>query len=373
MQQLEQLETADKRRILEQLNRTMSEAGDDEAAAVDMPRGAEAAQGATSKIVVEVPARPPPRRLRLFSGKLPVPSGEVDFESWKVAVEQMLADQTMTEEIKKLTMLESLLRPALDVIRSISVSTDAAGCLTMLRNMYGQVQDGHDLLVDFLVTYQEGKETASEYVNRLYIKLISVAEKGGIAVGEVSTYLLRQFIRGCQDDTMVQKLHLEEKEDNPPEFGNLLLSIRKEESRRTAKRLQQKQTAAINKAQNVAGKDTASNYTKELEARVQQLSSEVEQIKRSQVATDRSPAPSQQAPRGTTRPPHTKQQSHRSRGTFRHRSSRRTSFCFKCGTDGHKMETCQKAANAELVQQKLMGHGTKSQDLNSRQHLSWDQ
>jgi len=79
------------------------------------------------------------RKLRLFSGKKPVPNGEVDFETWSRLAQQVVNDTEVSESSKQRVVLSSLLRPALDIALS---ETTSKGTLDTLRTIYGNVQDG---------------------------------------------------------------------------------------------------------------------------------------------------------------------------------------------------------------------------------------
>ena len=108
------------------------------------------------------------------------------------------------------------------------LSTD----LFQLILVYGDLADGHELYIKFLCSMQEEKEMDSEYLQRLYIQVMEAAEKGGLPRTDIASSLLRQFVSGCRDEQMVQKLRLDEQFDNPPKFGDLLLQVRKEGTRR---------------------------------------------------------------------------------------------------------------------------------------------
>ena len=95
--------------------------------------------------------------------------------------------------------------------------------------------DSQELLTQYYSKYQVEKESASTYLQRLYLLATEVADKGGVTVGKIPDLLLRQFIRGSHDEILIQKLDLEELVDEPPSFAELLLSMRKEEARRTEK------------------------------------------------------------------------------------------------------------------------------------------
>jgi hypothetical protein len=115
------------------------------------------------------------RKLRLFSGKSPVPSGEVDFETWRLQVRQLDNEPELDENQKRRIILQSLLRPALDSVATVATKVEI---LQILDNIYGSVVDGTELLLKFQTTYQNDKESCSSYLQRLYHMGIDIAEKG---------------------------------------------------------------------------------------------------------------------------------------------------------------------------------------------------
>ena len=120
------------------------------------------------RIVVQATSSPKPRKLRLFSGRKPIPSGEVDFETWRLLVKQLEADDHISDGDKKLVVLQNLLRPALDAVKSCGALSEI---LDILDNLYGTIVDGQELLIRFHTTYQEDKESGSEYVQRIIFYL----------------------------------------------------------------------------------------------------------------------------------------------------------------------------------------------------------
>ena len=336
------LSSAERRRTLEFLRRDLD--ATDQSGDQSRDNGGDGSSSARGAYV-----RPPLRKLRLFSGKYPTTSGEVDYETWRLQATQMIEDGNMAETDKKMVLLQSLLRPALDTVSSISRTSSAIDCVEMLETIYGRVEDGHDLVVAFHTTYQEEKETASAYLNRLYLLLVQAADRRGLKVKEIPIYLLRQFMRGCQDDSFVQRLHLEARLDDPWEFGEFLLSIRKEECRRTEKRLRMSRTtvqveaSARNTQEAARGKQSSPDKkTRELEVQVNQLTTQLKELQAKSFA----PA----AVRGKT-----EKESDSSSGSSGSNAMRKRKpfFCYRCGTDGHRKATCLKEANPELVFQKL--------------------
>ena len=295
------------------------------------------------RIIVQSTSSPRPRKLRLFSGRSPIPSGEVDFETWRLLVRQLEDDGHISDADTKLVILQNLLRPALDAVKAIGPLSEV---LDVLDNLYGSVVDGQELLIRFHTTYQEEKESASEYVQRIYLLVIESSEKGGAILGDVPKLLLSQFIRGCRDEALIAKLKLEEKVGAPPSFAVLLLSIRREESKMVEKRLRLKAAGRVSTVAVV--EDPTSGQIKQLQDQVSQLSAQLQQhmsqpkvpySKSEKVKGAASQASGADSGRG-------RRPSHRGRQKF-------PIFCYRCGLDGHSMDKCREAKNPTLVQEKL--------------------
>ncbi len=65
------------------------------------------------------------RKLRLFSGRVPVPHGEVEYVGWRMKVRQIQTDNDdrLTDGQLKRLILESLQRPTLDALRNSTGSS----------------------------------------------------------------------------------------------------------------------------------------------------------------------------------------------------------------------------------------------------------
>lgn len=59
-------------------------------------------------------------RLRPFSERVPGPNNEVDYETWRSNVEFLLKDTTQSHLYKSRKLLESLLSPAIDVVKHLT-------------------------------------------------------------------------------------------------------------------------------------------------------------------------------------------------------------------------------------------------------------
>ena len=288
------------------------------------------------RIVVETPSRPPPRKLRLFSGKSPVPSGEVDFDTWRLLVKQLEGDEHVSTSDKKSIILQNLLRPALDAVRSID--GDFKQILSVLDNLYGSVVDGTELLIQFHTTYQNEKESASSYLQRIYLLLMETADKGGVSVADIPKFLIKQFIRGSSDEGLISKLKLDDKVDDPPSFADFLLSVRVQESKATEKRLRLK---VAERSPQLA----ESSIVSDLRGKVAQLEAQLCSL---------SAQSSKEQSKHVDSKPVVKTPAHPKKSNVgRKRSSPRSFFCYRCGEDGHHFQECKKDKNPSLVQEKL--------------------
>ncbi|KAJ8401388.1 hypothetical protein AAFF_G00386190 [Aldrovandia affinis] len=86
-------------------------------------------------------------KLRAFSGQIPRPNNEVDYDTWRSHVELILKDTTMSDLQKSLRIRESLLPPASDVIKRLGPGAVAASYIQLLDAAYDTVEDGDKTLV----------------------------------------------------------------------------------------------------------------------------------------------------------------------------------------------------------------------------------
>lgn len=130
----------------------------------------------------------PSKWLRPFSGRMPKPSGENDFETWCLHVDLMFQDGAPVD-VQRMEVLESLLPPGSDVAGQINllILENMWSCWTLLMvcwrcwwSLY-QVFEHH-----------QKREKALEYPQRL-----QVLSRNGISRSSASHQLLEQFKRGC--------------------------------------------------------------------------------------------------------------------------------------------------------------------------------
>lgn len=306
----------------------------------------------TSRVVIQTGSDKFRSKLKQFSGITPVPSGQVDYRTWSKSAIRLQKDSNTSDEEKLSRIQNSLVKPALDIVECALDSGSVTKLLSILESAYGSVEDPRDLLNNFNNSVQNHKESPSSYLSRLYLLCDELQRRGVVPVEDGPSMLLKQFVYGCTDDNLLLKLRLEEKEDDAPDYGTLLLTLRREEAKRTRRQM-------------IAKRVVTQQLSTEKDDEVEQLRQEVKQLKlgksvktsidsddnevvklREEVAQLRQQVAgscNQQMPTGN---PSCYNSDVRSSQTHPKRKLR---FCFKCGMDGHTVWKCNKDANPQLV------------------------
>lgn len=288
-------------------------------------------------------------RLRSFSGRIPKPSNEADYESWRSQIDLLLADPSLSLLHVTRRIMESLLAPASDLVKGLGPDTLPPVLLRVLDSAFGTVEDGEELYAKFLNTLQNPGERPSTYLQRLQLALNTVVKRGGVLAADTDRHLLKQFVRGCWDNTVIAKLQLEQRKGNPPAFSELLLLLRTEEERQQAKETlmkkhinagspKHKATIQSQSTCSCGHTSSSSDELKELKKQMQQLQRQMSAF----LSAQKSPAQSKSmpAPRQTSRTPP------------QSAVKPKAWYCFNCGEDGHISSSCSNAANPSLVEQK---------------------
>ena len=270
--------------------------------------------------------------IKNFSGQKPGP-GEVDYKHWRRSALQIASDESISESRARTYILQSLTGAADDAI-DLHRDEPVKNIIAILDKIFGTIADGTDLLAEFFQRFQQPGEQTSQYVNTLYIALCEVVKQDGIPMRDVPETLVRQILRGCSDEQMLNKLRLDERllnkprleeQDPVPEYPDLIVRIRREEARRTERRLRLKQAARRNTAlldssmesqspQTPPKRTPETPQTTELDDKLKQLRQKVAQLEASHTCTD--------------------------------------IFCYRCGDDGHMAYDCQGLPNRALVEEK---------------------
>lgn len=339
-------------------------------------------------------------RLRSFSGRTPCPSHEADFDTWRNSVELILQDTSLSDLQRSRKVLDSLVSPAADVVKHLGPQALPTTYLELLDSAFGTVEDGDELFAKFLNTLQDAGEKPSHYLHRLQTVLAKALKRGGVSATETDRHLLRQFCRGCWDDVLITELQLEQNRNNPPSFSELLLQLRVEEDKHSAKenrmrkRLgssKQKVSAHLMTASPPASNASTDGDLADVRKQVAELQSQLTRLKSSKTESNSSPQDnvvaqlkkqvtelqSQLTSLKVQKPSKVKinvtkpnakplAESKKSPSTAEEKPTNRPKpwYCFQCGEDGHTASSCPNDPNPALV-------AAKRKQLKERQSL-WD-
>ncbi|XP_077058963.1 paraneoplastic antigen Ma1 homolog [Siphateles boraxobius] len=213
------------------------------------------------------------RRLRLFSGVLPTPCGEEQFDNWLEQAQLMVEESECADKEKRRRLMESIKGPALEIVKSARVTdpeVSAAKCLEALENAFGTAESGEDLYFAFRMMRQQPTEKLSEFLRRLEQALVKVVQQGGISVTYMDRARLEQVLRGATaSDLMLVNLRLRERRDKPPTFLQLLKEIRSEEEYEASRKKVNLSVQCVQAKQEVDVK----------QAEIQSLKAEVKELK----------------------------------------------------------------------------------------------
>lgn len=311
-----------------------------------------------------------PMRLRSFSGKIPRPSGETDYNTWRSHVELLRKDPAIPNLQKSRKIFESLLSPAADIVNRLSSEASPEAYLQLLDSAFGTVEDGEELFAHFMNTLQDAGEKASAYLCRLQVALNLAERRGGIATEEADKHILKQFCRSCWDNALLSDLNLEEKKKCPPTFSDLLLMRRTEEDRQAAKATRMKKHLGATRQRAVVHSQGTCTC-RELQAVIQPESDPLTDVKK-QVASLQSQFTTLMSKKNkknskgdaeqcsgeaatsklhvgaaSSKPATPKQNTHPKQNT-----QPKPWYCFKCGEDGHISTACSNDPNPTLVTEK---------------------
>lgn len=305
-----------------------------------------------------------PIKLRSFSGKLPRPNSETDYDTWRSHVELLRKDPTLSNLQKSRKIFESLLSPAADIVKRLSPEATPETYLQLLDAAFGTVEDGEELFAQFMNTLQDPGEKASTYLCRLQAALNLAVKRGGAAHGEADRHILKQFCRGCWDNPLLSDLNLEEKKNHPPAFSELLLLIRTEEDRQAAKATRMKKHLGSHRQRAMASSQSACVCSQQ--AAFQPESDPLTELKQ-QVASLQSQLTTLMSKKAKKVPKTKGNPEHQSGGPVSKLDPRAPSwkptnsktstqprpwYCFNCGEDGHISSACSNNPNPTLVNEK---------------------
>lgn len=150
-------------------------------------------------------------KIRTFSGRMPKPNGEVDYETWRTQVDLLLSNPSLNDAYKVRRIFESLLSPAANVVKPLGINSSPSAYVIQVESAFGVVEDGEELFAAFLSSNQNHGEKPSTYLTRIHSLLTRVISRGEASLVNSNEQLLRQFIRGCWDQSLIIGLQLDYK------------------------------------------------------------------------------------------------------------------------------------------------------------------
>nr|XP_023646296.1 uncharacterized protein LOC111832821 [Paramormyrops kingsleyae] len=319
-------------------------------------------------------------RIRPFSGRNPTPNHEVDYETWRNQVELMLSDPAVSPRQVIRKIHESLVPLAATLVKHLGPDSDMMSYLNLLDSAYGTVEDGDELFAKFLGTHQDPGKKPSSYLSRLQIALGVVLRRNGIPASDFDRQLLKQFCRGCWNNSLIASLQLEQKKDNPPSFSDLLLLLRTEEDKQAATSIRMKQYLGMSKTKALSASHHVHDYgltelgepgyssgspsvdANEMKKEIAQLRSQLASLGKCKGSTAQTFKKSK--PNETKYNAESKEKPKTIAADKSCSKRPKPGYCFSCGEDGHLASSCSNEPNPALVQE-------KREELREKQR-AWD-
>lgn len=320
-----------------------------------------------------------PLKLKPFSGRLPHQHFEVDYDTWRGTVSFYLNDPMISDAQVVRKIIESLSPPASNLIKSLGPLAPSKAYLDLLDSAFAAVGDGDELFAAFLNLNQNAGEKPSDYLHRLHTALSFVVRSKGLAATESDRQLLRQFCRGCWNNSLISNLQLEHRKQNPPNFSEFLFLLRTEEDRQTAKCNRMRQHLGATRAKTQPNVQAVCNpcltdfdlpvdsdyipsvAVQPLQKQIAKLQTQVAKLL---TLREEKGARTKVAKRDKSKPADNKLDTHLLSDLSVSTPKPKPWYCFRCGEDGHIASSCSNAPNPSLVQ-------AKRKELREKQH-AWD-
>ncbi|XP_043120256.1 paraneoplastic antigen Ma1 homolog [Puntigrus tetrazona] len=291
------------------------------------------------------------RRLRPFSGFIPTPPGEDEYEVWVEQTTHILEEWQCSDNIKKQRLVECLRGPAGDIVRFEKTGNPTAtfsDYLSVLESTFGTTEDAADLMLRFRSTYQNEGEKLSAYILRLDRMLHSMLRKKGIEYSALNHLRMRQIVRGAlSSDLVAMRLRMTHKLCAPPSFNELMKEVREEENIANSRSSLQSKVAV----------SVVSSAKKESSANTNLADSEIEKLKREirglKNEVSRLSAAAKEPVTHDRPAMHSLSATAESKTTIRP-VIKAGVFCYRCGEDGHLKRDCNNEENLRKVNQRLI-------------------
>ncbi|XP_075423875.1 modulator of apoptosis 1-like [Ascaphus truei] len=139
------------------------------------------------------------RKLKAFSGTLPVPMGEDGIDPWKEHTRGVMEEWSCTDVVKRQRLMECL-RPTASTL--ISIHREQYPDLTsrmmieFLVEAYSAKEDDGALWAKYYAISQKEGEDLSVYIHRVQISLGPLLHHKYVTASQMDEYLRKQYLRG---------------------------------------------------------------------------------------------------------------------------------------------------------------------------------
>lgn len=145
------------------------------------------------------------RKLRIFSGKQLVPTGEEEYKAWMKQAIQALEESDLPEAQKKQHRSQSLQGAAAEAIRNFKISNTtcnttctAYNYLAMLQEEFEWTEKAADLIYQFKHALQCQGKCLSEYIRCLDKMLYQIVLKKRMVPSTIVQARMQQILKGAQ-------------------------------------------------------------------------------------------------------------------------------------------------------------------------------
>ncbi|XP_075444649.1 modulator of apoptosis 1-like [Ascaphus truei] len=141
------------------------------------------------------------RKLKAFSGTLPVPTGEDGVETWKEHTRGVMEELLCTDVVKRQRLMECLRPPAATLIsihREQHPELTSRLMIEFLAEAYIAKEDDGALWAKYYAINQKEGEELSAYIHRVQISLGLLLHYKYVLPSQMNEYLRKQYLRGFQ-------------------------------------------------------------------------------------------------------------------------------------------------------------------------------
>ncbi|XP_075451139.1 paraneoplastic antigen Ma1 homolog [Ascaphus truei] len=174
------------------------------------------------------------RKLKAFSGTLPVPTGEDGVETWKEHTRGVMEVWSCTDVVKRQRLMECLRPPAATLIaiyREQYPDLTSRLMIEFLAEAYSATEDDGALWAKYCAINQREGEELSAYIHRVQISLGLLLHYKHVLPSQMDEYLRKQYLRGSSPTHPIASMIRDRLTRGPtPSFIQLLQQMKKHET-----------------------------------------------------------------------------------------------------------------------------------------------